>query len=502
MTDQDHLDRINALTANARTTWFALLAALAFVGITLMGVKHIDFYGADRATALPVVNVEVPTRFFFVAAPILVTAIYGYFHLYLIRLWDALGAAPARLNGIRLGDAITPWLVSDAALHFRCRLRRDNAATPRALEGGAMLLNFLLAWGFGLIILFFTWQLSMPARSFWMTGIAAAAFGVSIIAGASSMAMMARRMRKPPDADPPTLWATWVQAFGLAIGVAALLWFSHQKTQGSSDHLAPLNLLGEEIVERPAGWLSYDDARAEFRAMWCRRESVGNCSDLGPREAEFAAEFDRRRGSEIADLRRAGWIRFNTTGLNLRRAELSYSFLVGAHLWQANLQEASLLWSDLERAYLAEANFAGADMRYMQLYGANLSFSQMASGANPLSGSLFGTDLRSTANHGGMLRSVDMRGVLFNAATDFRNSFLDGSVLVTQEFRTHMGDPCQWVKGRLDDLEFYGRWRGWIEAMPEWMIKVQWDEIAPDAFRDITAIAPPEGCEWQYETSE
>ena len=50
MTDQDHIDRIDALTRNARNTWFTLLAALVFVSVTLMGVEHIDFYGVDRAT--------------------------------------------------------------------------------------------------------------------------------------------------------------------------------------------------------------------------------------------------------------------------------------------------------------------------------------------------------------------------------------------------------------------------------------------------------------------
>lgn len=75
------------MTRNARTTWFTLLAALVFVGITLMAVAHIDFVcGVDRATQLPLVNVEVPTRYFFVAAPILVAASLGYFHRYLIRL--------------------------------------------------------------------------------------------------------------------------------------------------------------------------------------------------------------------------------------------------------------------------------------------------------------------------------------------------------------------------------------------------------------------------------
>ncbi|MFK7881101.1 hypothetical protein [Roseobacter sp.] len=275
MTDQDHLDRINALTRNARSTWFALLAALVFVGITLMEVEHIDLYGVDRATQLPLVNVEVPTPYFFVAAPILIAAIYGYFHLYLIRLWDALGAAPPRLNGIRLGDAVTPWLVTDAALHFRRRMRGDNAAMPRTLEGGAMLLNFLLAWGFGLIVLYFLWRLSMPAREFWMTGIAASGFAISIVTGASSLAMMARRMRQPPTSEPIRLWATGFQTLGLIIGGAALLWNSYQRTEGSLSQLAHLNLSGENIVERPAGWLSYRDARAEFRATWCRREREG-----------------------------------------------------------------------------------------------------------------------------------------------------------------------------------------------------------------------------------
>lgn len=50
------------------------------------------------------------------------------------------------------------------------------------------------------------------------------------------------------------------------IGVAALLWVSHQKTQGPTDRLAVLDLVNEMIVERPPGWLSYDDARTDFRA--------------------------------------------------------------------------------------------------------------------------------------------------------------------------------------------------------------------------------------------
>lgn len=131
---EDHVTRINALTTNARNTWFVLLGVLVFVSVTLMGVEDIDFYGVDRATKLPPMDVEVPTRLFFVAASILSAAVFGYFHLYLIRLWDALGAALYEHPGKHLADNVTPWLVTDMAMKLR-----KGEATPRAMDWPAFL---------------------------------------------------------------------------------------------------------------------------------------------------------------------------------------------------------------------------------------------------------------------------------------------------------------------------------------------------------------------------
>jgi hypothetical protein len=193
----DSVARVNAITTNARNTRFVLLGVLVFVGITLMGVQHIDFYGVDRATQLPLVYVEVPTRSFFVAAPILTAAIFGYFHPYLIRLWDAISVAHDEIDDWPLGDAVSPWLVTDAALHLRSSLRKTPCTTPRAMEGPAMALNLALAWawGFGLVVLGFLWWLSMPARSWGITLIAGGALLVSLFVGAASLVMMILRMR-------------------------------------------------------------------------------------------------------------------------------------------------------------------------------------------------------------------------------------------------------------------------------------------------------------------
>ena len=554
MTDQDHIDRIDALTRNARNTWFTLLAALVFVGITLMGVEHIDFYGVDRATKLPLIGVNVPTRYFFVAAPILITGIYGYFHLYLIRLWDALSIAPSRTKGTRFGETISPWLVTDAALHLRLWFRTDNCTPPRSMEMLATLLNGFIAWGFGLLVLYFLWTLSFAARTFWITGIAGVSFGLAGFMGYSSLSMMLDRMWKSHDGSASYLWSKAHQmVFG--VGVICMIGVQgYQRTSGSIERLAGLNLYGENIIEKPAGWLSPDIARADFLAVWCKREDVKDCKKLGDHEAGFDKEWKVRRSAALADMRRPDWAKTGKPKPNFRDAELAFAFLSGAdlsgaqmqrinlieaqmegaslsyaqmqgaNLWRAQMDGASLIGAQLQganlwRAQLLGANFNGAQMQdsllsETQMQGANLTFAQMQGtdfsdaqmrGAalhfSQLTGtinhpSVFkGTDLSSVINNRGMLRLVDLRPAVFDAATDFRNTFLDGTVMMTQAFRDQMGNPCQWVKEPLDEAEFYARWRGWVDLGPEpgnWQFL-----LVPDAYKQITLIPPPPGCEWK-----
>jgi hypothetical protein len=79
--------------------------------------------------------------------------------------------------------------------------------------------------------------------------------------------------------------------------------------------------------------------------------------------------------------------------------------------------------------------------------------------------------------------------------------------MMTDEFKSQMGDgnpdgPCQWVLSeKLDDVEFYGRWRGWIEQAPDEFDPPVWHATAiarfVDHIRDVTPIPPPPCCEWK-----
>ena len=109
MTDPEtQIDRINEISAIARTSWLALLGYLAFIGISLLAVEDADFFVETRRTDLPLVGVAIPTYSFFFFAPILAAALYVYLQVHLLKLWDAIADAPAVVDGRPLGEHLHP----------------------------------------------------------------------------------------------------------------------------------------------------------------------------------------------------------------------------------------------------------------------------------------------------------------------------------------------------------------------------------------------------------
>ena len=509
----NEIDRINALTSNARNTWFALLGVLVFVGMTLMGVEHIDFYGVNRATKLPLVDVAVPTFYFFAAAPILTAAIYGYFHLYLIRLWDALGAAESHYDGRPLGDIISPWLVTDAALQFRRWWRTDDCTTPRNLESMATLLNVFLSFGGGIVVLYLLWQGSYSARTFWMSSIAGVVFGMACITGFTSLTTMLDRMMAKPRGAIVKYWAAPSRIVTISAVLGFIVLLCHQNTQGSLKQLASLNMIDQQIVERPGNWLPYGIAKAEFRASWCRREGVENCDQLGSRQKDFQAEWWERRHATRYILNRPNLHRNRGGPPDFREAKLNSSFLAGANLWGAQMDHAQMNFAQMEGVFLNFAslkwtNFSGANMEV-----ANFSYSHLTGWPQPkgegqveMPNVLQDTNLSAATNEGGALRFTSFETVIFDAQTNFRNAFLDGSVKMTPGFAAQMNNPCQWIPEPLDDAEFYAYWRWWIEKRPvrSNTPPVNWSLVAPDEWKDVPAASGDqltkynlENCTWK-----
>ncbi|WP_373635508.1 pentapeptide repeat-containing protein [Yoonia sp. SS1-5] len=466
----DHLGRIAALSKNARTTWFSLLGVLLFVGVTLLGFAHIDFYGYDRQTALPLIGVSVPTIFFFWTAPLLVAANYVYFHLYLIRLWDALGDAPARIGGEPLGRAIPPWLVTDAALWLRHLARGDDCTDTRPLEGLTAVLNFALTWCLGLLIGGMAWWLSGVARDAMMTGLAALALSGMMLTAVTSFAGLWSRMVRDRMPGRP-VGATFAALF-TALCLAAPSYFrtvdpapwmmetermrvwdaaSGQLVDAEivtpiyADHetplwdrlwtLAEINLEGENIVEKPGNWLPFGLVWAEFERGWCAREAPDDCAVLGAHADAINEEFWNRQDSTLAFLKRPQWHnpgqrKPDFRGANLRETFLADIDLDGAMLHGADLSEAELRGADLSGAImdwaileeaalqgidLEDASLNGADMTDAQLWGAVMDNARLQA-ANLAGANLRAASLKDAVMQRANFQWADLRGANVSGA--------------------------------------------------------------------------------------
>lgn len=269
------------------------------------------------------------------------------------------------------------------------------------------------------------------------------------------------------------------------------------------------------------------------REVWCSERNPAldgeACAAYFTRQdLEFEREWRNFRDAQIAalpkpdmrdrNLRRVDLVSSSLIGINfrnarmqgadLRRARMERAFLRSARMQGANLKFAQMHRADLKRARMEEAFLRGAqmegvnlelarmpvvDLKRAQLQGANFSFSSLT-GREDAQNSLDQTNLSRSINNGGMLRFVDLTDAEFDSATDFRNAFLDASVTMTGSFRTQMSSPCQWSDEKLGKTEFYGRWRGWVEAGPS---SPSWSDISPKGFEDVTPISPPPGCAWK-----
>jgi hypothetical protein len=89
---------------------------------------------------VPLLGVTIPTATFFIVAPWLAAVLHVYFHLFLLRLLDALADTPTTVGSLPLGERV-PWLVVDWAL----RRRADRPVTRRPMDGlGSVVTGFLI----------------------------------------------------------------------------------------------------------------------------------------------------------------------------------------------------------------------------------------------------------------------------------------------------------------------------------------------------------------------
>jgi hypothetical protein len=468
--------RVDELTASARKSWIGLISYLAFVSVTLLGVRDADFFIPERQTELPLIGVSIPTALFFGVAPALGASLYIYFHLQLIRVWDAMAEALKAVPTDDLIKALSPWLVTEFAL-----LRRSGAHTDdRPLRLTATTMARMSAFWAGPVILFFFWLRSLPAKDEWLTILFC---GVPLIFAIRALIKSSRHMneRMRPEFRPSAT-RRGLRTAGAWLAILAFTVLGWLATEGGFDNYAReiaeglekerekdrranpeqtltdtsrdwwidylnnptdkwwgdrlnflvlsfgANLANVDFVDADEKIVDYVEARLSFRLNWCRVQGIPPqaCGLNGQAQPANQSAFlwgQRQRWCE-------GTLSFDdgdTAACRQRFEELEEMFasawfdhrrktlsgLTARDLSDQDLRKANLIGARLEGANLTEARLDQADMRRARLEGARLQEAQFR-----------GTDFRRT-----WMEGVNLTGAQFDEDTIFCPITLRGAVL-------------------------------------------------------------------------
>ncbi|NVK33723.1 MAG: pentapeptide repeat-containing protein, partial [Rhodobacteraceae bacterium] len=389
------LDHVAEISKNARATWFSLILLLLFSTIAVAGVQDRDYFTYGAGLTLPVINFQVPVTSFFAVTPVLILGLYTYLHLYLLKLWRALGDLPGQLpNGVALDDAVFPWMVADAAILLK------PGAQGRAFGWLTRSVSFIFLWAAGPIVLSAFWWRSFPPHNLLLTSWIGLLLCVSILGGSLSFLLRWRRL-KNGEGRSATLFYPFLLiasvcasvvmlATVLTAGLSRIVWMidvpvpawaseeaedAYQADEpiyapGRRSWLYSANLYRAELVERPKTWLPRAEALEEFKARFNKTARSEFSKDQDWRAAIEA--FETQRGALLESLRAEDFKGRNFQGANLEEAFLPGLDLAGANLHGAILDSAQLEAVDLTSADLQWARLKGADLQGADLQGADL----------------------------------------------------------------------------------------------------------------------------------
>src|SRR5207247_11428071 len=97
----------------------------------------------SASSPLPIIQTPVPIAGFYWAGPLILLALYVWFHLYLQEMWKELATLPAILpDGKAVDEKVDPWLLMGFVRpHFK--LLRESRPPLSRLKVG---ISILLAW--------------------------------------------------------------------------------------------------------------------------------------------------------------------------------------------------------------------------------------------------------------------------------------------------------------------------------------------------------------------
>jgi uncharacterized protein YjbI with pentapeptide repeats len=378
--DFEGLEAITEATSNAQKVFVAMLGGCLYSWLTIGTTKDVALLTNSASSPLPIISTALPIVGFYLVAPVILLAIYFYFHLNMQRLWEALADLPAVFpDGRSLDKRADPWLLNGLVSAHFVRLRGERPA----LSGLQQLLSILLAWWVVPVTLFGFWGRFLMRHDWLGTDL-----HVGLLAVAIGFGWMSYRLARATLRGTPHKQFVWAQVWkdprttkrvgGLlaTCGVGMIFWLlSLGAIAGVPSYVKTPNL-GTWKLRRLVPHSLEAIGFSPFAKLVDEDVSIKSPNWSGKTEQYYHLV----KGARLADSRMqyADAYAAFLVNADLRHAILSHAILSSANLFHANLSHAKLISADLDGADLRNANLEDADF----------------SGANLLTTNLKGVDLR------------------------------------------------------------------------------------------------------------
>ncbi len=405
----DGLLTIGEMSHMASMLFITMLLGCGYVWLTIAATIDAELLTNSASSELPIIATKIPIVGFYWAAPLCLLALYSYFHVFLLRLWEELSDLPAVFpDGKPLDKKIYPWLLNDLVRAHLVYLK-DN---PPPLFHLQKWLCIGLAWWMVPLTMVALWLRYLPRHDWAGTSLHIILVVAAIEAGVlfhrlAATTLQRGKGKRSTRSQMARIYphGAVILGVGLAFGGVSLGAIEGVNTgfrvaEVRSWAPAAFALLGYspfadfrevDVSHRPENWtgknagelalvkgaylkgknLRYANASRAFLvnadlSYADLRGSVMHGADLRGANLEFARlqevdlELANLKGANLygADLERAG-----LNGADLQGATLARANLQGASLYHANLKEADLEAANLQEASLQETNLSGADLR-------------------------------------------------------------------------------------------------------------------------------------------
>lgn len=516
----------NFVSGRTRSQWYLSLGVQVYLLVTLIAVEDADFFVVARSTDLPVLGVSVPTASFFVFAALLCFALYVSLHIHLQRLWTEVVKLMAQ-NHVLL-DQVQPWIVIDMLkISYG-----SKEVKSRQMSRVVQLFAICGIWLFTPSLLIAFWWRYMTSHNTPNSLLLGLLVTLSVNVALTSWRSFRRlklEKRQPPRAF--TFTALFVLLLCLSSSISlgrtshstTFLWSEdgpsitvpsltiyrsppddHILREGLQEAyeqqsefkrfiadnvpfvakiygLAPINLRGVELVERPTDWLpssiarrssteeicdalGYDADRCDLvdwlggelsdkqvndRMNWCSEKDIEvNCLA----SFEWQDDWARSTWGGMRARARLALPNLDLRNADLRGADLTGAFLVGADLTGARLDFAVLNGADFEGANLEDAvlssvsawrtNFQWvngwrSNWIYAVLYGADLSSGRLR-GVNFFRADFWHVEITDADLWGASFRESKLRSVDFSRSKFWGGTWQGTSVEGVRLFGTDL----------------------------------------------------------------